>query len=191
MLQAKISEDTPVKTIYKDRVVYKDKIIYQDKVIYKNSPSKKSSSFVSIITIILSLILGFLLGGFFFYKFLSLNSDKHIAEIKELQEDNTKLKNTQATKTVQMPLKAKETQRCKELERTNNSLTETNTTMKENIKKLEAELRSLESDLTKETQTLQTELTQQSEYIESLKNELAKHETNSGASDFAFSEELE
>ncbi len=184
MLKTKTSKDTPEKTFNKDHVVYKNK------VIYKEISSKKRSSFVNIITIILSLILGFLLGGFFFYKFLSLNSNKHIAEIKKLQKDNAELKNTQDTNTVQMSLKENEAIRFTELETTNNSLAVTNTTMKENIKKLETELRSLESSLTQETNTLQAELSQQKKYVENLQNELKKYETTSETVNTTFDDEL-
>ena len=190
MLKTKISEAKPATTLYKDRIVYKDKIVYQKKLIYKDSPSQKSSSFVNIITIILSLILGFLLGGFFFYKFLSLNSDKHIAEIKELQGHNEELKNSTNTRTLQAAPVVNKSQNCKELEKANSSLKETNSTMQASIRELETELHSIESRLSEETQALQLELTQQNEYVESLKHELSKHETNSGAVNFAFEEEL-
>ena len=159
-------------------------------IIYKMSPSHKNSSFVNVITIILALILGFLLGGFFFYKFLSLNYDKYLAEIKELKEHNEELKNSTNTKITESRFTTEESQNSKEIKRENNSLKEANSSMKESSKKLEEELHSLESNFTQETQTLKIELTQQNEYIESLKKELAKHEIDNGTVNSAFDEEL-
>ena len=180
MLKAKISKAKPAKTLYKDRIVYKDKIVYQNKLIYGDSPSQKSSSFVNTITIILSLVLGFLLGGFFFYKFLSLNPDKH----------NEEFKNSTNTRTPQAAPVVNKSQNCKELEKANSLLKEKNSTMQASIRKLETKFHSLESKLSEETQALQLELTQQNEYVESLKHELSKHETNNGSVNFAFKEEL-
>ena len=174
------------------QTLYKDRIVYKNKIVYKEKSAKKSSSFVNIVTVVLSLIIGFFLGGFTFYKYLSLNSDRHIEEINELQKQNDMLQKNHNKREMSRSTKPQivETLQYKELEKENKSLLHMSKNAKEEKRETEVILHTLEQKLAKETQSFQLELTQQKKYVENLKNELTEHETNSGAIDVAFEEEL-
>ena len=86
LINAQKDTKEDVKIVYKDKIIYQDKVIYKDKIVYKK---EKSSNEGSILYIILSFIVGFIISSIIFYIWTKKVS-KDLEYEKSLLEENIK-----------------------------------------------------------------------------------------------------
>ena len=152
--------------------------------VQKTQEEKKGegTSLLSLsIFFLLFLCIGMLLSYFLFRKKSSKQYTKMIEKINELERDNATLR------TLPSPQKShSDTQ----LTDKNSSLTTKNEELNGQKEALQESLTSLTTEHETLLQKQKEEIQHLNEYVESLKNELAKHETVQGASNFEFEENL-
>jgi methyl-accepting chemotaxis protein len=172
-----------IKHLYKDKIIYQDKIVYKDKIIQKSSlPSM-------IISSLLSLLAGLLLGYFLFSKRGS--SDFNTLSLgSELEEQNNHLKSEIIKLQAILSSNSKEESDSKELVYENRSLNNKNDTLEGQYSSINLELSSLKKEYEELSESQLLEIKQLNEYIESLKSELSKHESVSKKDDSNFEEQI-
>jgi methyl-accepting chemotaxis protein len=169
--------------LYKDRVVYKDKILYKDKVIEKNSLT------TLFLTALFSLFFGLLL-GYVLFKNKKNNQKESLFIESELEEQNSRLKSQLIKLEERVSLESNTQTSDTHLENEHQSLSEKYSTLENKNRLMKGEIKKLQSEYKEVLETQKLEIQQLNEFIESLKNELSKHESSSGVKNFAFEEQL-
>jgi len=180
---SKLKEKTEIKTLYKDKIVYKEKIIYRDKTI------TKTSNLSLIVAMVISSFVGLFIGYIFFHR----KDEEHEIEshLNALQDRNSDLSNEIKN------FQSEQTNYEKSIQQESQELKEENKSIQEEAKKVLQEKKNLQKELStltdshKELQKSQDlEIQHLKEYVNSLKNELAKQE-GSSKTNFDFENDLE
>lgn len=147
-----------------------------------------STIVIAIISISLGLFIGLILGIFLFNKKKSYSqqSDKSVQIINELENKNRELQRQITTIQKEPNFDAKVSHTKEELE----TLESQNTALTKHNSELQTTLTQLESEYNIRTQEQTTEIQHLSEYVASLKNELARHESSSSAKSYDNREDL-
>ncbi len=170
----------------------KDYIQLSQIKIQKTQEEKKEEAspllLVSIFSL-LALFIGMLISYLLSRKKESKQYTKMIEKINELERDNATLLTHK--KEIQRTLVSpKESHSDTQLTNKNSSLTTKNEELNGQKEALQESLSTLTTEHEALLQKQQEEIQHLNEYVESLKNELAKHETGQGASNFEFEENL-
>ncbi len=164
------------KTLYRDKIIYKDKIV----TVVKRETSLILLSFVALGALLVGIFIGWLL--FNKREILKINPIIDKSREASLQEDISLLQ--------QQLAQAKNSNNSDELKYKNSSLSSKNRELSTQKQELSQKLTLLESQHEKLLEEQKVETQHLSEYVSSLKNELAKHETSKGSSNFEFEENL-
>jgi len=181
------NQNLSVQEIEKIRKFYThlSKAVYKDKVI-------KESSLASLaISAIVSLIVGFILGALLFYKKPSKQANKNITLLNEIHAKNESLEDKiKAALTQNKDNDKKSSLRLKDLKYENSSLSTSNEQLIQDKSQNDTQLSSIINEHESLIQAQTQEIQHLNEYTQSLKAELEKHETSSGAGSFEFEENL-
>lgn len=173
------------KVVYKDKIIYKDKLIYKDKIINKTKTVKETSYTLVIISALVALALGLVIGYILFHKkYLNENTAEVFSELtqenEELQKQVESLKHKYQNK-----LDDAEKQYTVLQDKYNN-LTEKKNKLEEKFHNLEVTCNQNMTDLQNELTALQKEKTQLEEDCAKHKSHISTHEENN----FEFDEKL-
>ena len=185
----KLCKSTLQKQTAVTQYINQEKIIYKDKIIYKEKLVRKSSMLSLIISSLLSLLAGIILGYFIFSKRRSITVSPFVLG-SELEEQNSHLKGEIIKLQTSLSFDSQKSSNSKELEYENRSLSNKNEVLQVKESEVSLELESLREEYKEISQTQKIEIQQLNEYIESLKSELSKHETTKGSQDFEFEEQI-
>ncbi|MDQ7068772.1 MAG: methyl-accepting chemotaxis protein [Sulfurimonas sp.] len=161
------------------------------KTTYKQKVATEGFSLTLILSVLASLIVGFIIGALLFYQRPSKQARKTIALLKELHLENDKLQEELKSRVSQNKKNEKKsTQLLKELQLQIDKLSQVNEKItqekSQNDEKLKSIINEHEQLIHEQTQEIQ----HLNEFTQSLKSQLEKYETSSGASSFEFEENL-
>jgi len=142
-------------------------------------PAKNSSSsfFLEIFTALLALALSVSIGYFLFYKKNIKQHEKIISKINELEKENTNLINKLHSQELVQPAH-QVSESIKELSSQNNSLSLQYDAIRKEKQNLESQIATIESSHKTLIKKQTDEIQHTNEYVESLKNQLIRHETS-------------
>jgi len=178
-LYTAMSKATPPTLKSDIRAVYKDKIVYRDKIVYDEKVHTKTSLSAIFFTALISLIIGLMIGYILFKNKHTQQHKKSINIINDLESQNANLQseiNIQSTN--EQPSKLIDNT-SKELKYENSALELKNRELSTEIQILNKKTKELDEQNKEIVQELTIEVQHLNEFIESLKNELAKHESSS------------
>ena len=180
------SAQTPtLKTIYKDKIVYQDKIVYEDKEVVVT----KTSSLTLFLTAFFSLLVGLGIGYFVFRSKNNEQYKKSVNVINDLESQNSNLLHEIKTNSSEKPAPRAKDAKSEGLKYENNSLVRKNSELSTQVDSLQRKTGELDAKHEETLQELTTEIQHLNEYVQSLKTELAKHESSSHDK-FEFEESL-
>jgi len=175
-LYTAMSKATPSPLIDESKTVYKDKIVYQDKIIYDTKIETKTSLVSLFVTALIFLIIGLVIGYFLFRNKNSEQHKKNINIINDLESQNANLQSEiKVHSSNEEPSKVINSD-TKELKYENSALTLKNRELSREIQILNSKTEELSEQHKEALQELTVEVQHLNEFIDSLKNELAKHE---------------
>jgi len=159
--------------------------------VYKDRGIKESSLVSLIISATLALIIGFVLGAFLFYKKPSKEVTKSITLLDEIRLKNKSLEDKlKITLSQTKENDKKSSLLLKDLKNQHSALSTSHEQLKEEKQQNDTHANSIISENESLIQTQTHEIQHLNEYVESLKTELQKYETSSGANSYEFEENL-
>ncbi|MEA1983145.1 MAG: methyl-accepting chemotaxis protein [Campylobacterota bacterium] len=182
------NEKLSVESIENLRNLYKE--MSQTKLTSKQDKQETSSSLWSVFIALLFLLMGVAIGYILFYKRVSQEHEDRANIISDLESQNSSLRTRLQDKDDSTKLSTPHDDSInRELKHENSALMTKNGELASLVSELEHKLASQEGDYQTQIQELESEVQHLSEYVESLKNELSKHEDSSSHS-FEFEERL-